>query len=136
MPAALAAEAHEIAKLREGREKLRVFDAGHEIGIAMKIVAYHGEPNILPEAAEFHDEREVASDRMSYGYTVNGSGRTREGLAGFAELVAGKPALRQNGRGDGPAIAGDIQIPALAAFEVEVIDPINAAPVLGRGGIE
>jgi hypothetical protein len=93
MSAALAPKAHEIAEFFKGGKKLGVIDARHELRVFGQFVSGHGDPDILPEAAEFYDEREVASDRMGYGHTVNGTGGSGEGLARFAELGTGEPPL-------------------------------------------
>jgi hypothetical protein len=125
---ALAPKAHQVAEFFKRRKKFGVIDSGHELGISGQFLAGHRDPNILPEAAEFHDEREVASDRMRYGHTVNGSGGSGEGLPWFAELGTGEPPLGKNRGCDRPTGAGDEKVAILAAFEMEVIHPEDAPP--------
>ena len=68
-------------------------DTRHEIRVVPKTPADHGESDLLPEATEFHDQREVAADGVRHGDTVHGSGGSGEGLPRFAELGTGEPSL-------------------------------------------
>jgi hypothetical protein len=73
---------------------------------------------------------------MGYGHTVNGSGGTGEGLAWFAELGTGEPPLGKDRGCDRPAGAGDEEISALAAFEMEIVHSGNPQAEAGGSVIE
>jgi hypothetical protein len=126
VPPALAAQPFEVGEFLEGRQKLGVIHARHELAVGDQFIG-HGDADILPEAAEFHDERETAPDRMGYGHAVNGSGGSGERLAGLAELLAGEPALGKQTEAKGQPSRVTKQIAILAAPEMEVIDPADAA---------
>jgi hypothetical protein len=96
--AALMAQPFEVGEFLEGRQELGMVHAVHELPVGDQFVG-HGDADILPEAAEFHDQRESAPDRMGYRHPVNGPGGTGERLARFAELLAGEPTLGKQAGG-------------------------------------